>query len=796
MRTPTTSPRPGSTTPAGQAGVPADTRAAAGTAAPVRPTLRGDAASTALRWALLVASVGLLLQGLAYWSGWTGGGPALALFYVGHVVLTVPFALLMARDLERRYAVLASLAWGLALYLSWFLSNPLIASRFDETLHVATLSRLAEGGGFFEANPMLPVSPYYPGLELAAGSVHWLTGLPLMASQVVIVVLARCLLLLALFWLAERLTRSTRVATVSVFLYGASSQFWFFNAQFSYQTLALPLLLVAVLMTVRAVDAVPRWPVAPLAGAAAALGALTITHHLTSWIAVGVLWTWGLVHFYAHDRRAARLVWTVATGATLLAAAWAAVVGPMLWDYLGPVFQSALGEVNNVLGGEDEGRRELFSDEAGQAPTPLWERAVMFGSMLSWCLLLVPSGWAGLRGRTLGLTWGRFIPLTAAAVYPALLLARVSPTAADIAERASSFVLLAVAVVVAAWLAPRLDRVGRPVVATIGVVLVLGGTILGGGPDWSRVPGPYLASAEQRSIDANTLAVARWMGRYAPEGARFAGDTTMNRFLPDFLDLEATTDIAGSVNVTPMFANSDIDARTIAQIRSEEIDFIVADNRLAGEPARSGQLFEGSNDYGVATVSRGALAKFRDIPGATVVLSGPVSVYDVRAVRGAERTWADRAEPTLPGPVHVGGIVVLLGALGALGLALRRRRLPGVRGFALERKAELQWAVLLPAFVALGVVATLTGFSPWLGSACLVGLTALAVRALRRGPTAPPRRQPVLEQWVLPVATTCMLAAASLFAVAGAWQGLVGATPDMPRPGGSAADIAPAEVQR
>ena len=708
-------------------------------------------------------------------------GHPLWLFYVGQVVLTVPFALFMVRDVARRHAVQASLAWGLALYLSWFLSNPVLATRFDETLHVASLTNIVGGEGFFAPNPMLPVSSYYPGLELVAGALHWLTGAPLVAAQVATVVAARCALVLALFWLVERLTRSTRAGMLAVFLYGSSSQFWFFNAQFSYQTLALPLMLLALLLTVRAIDDVRRWPLPPLAGALAALALLTVTHHLTSWLAVGVLWVWGVVHFYARDERATRLVWSVAGAATVLAVAWTVVVGPMLWTYLGPLFEDSVRELDGIVNGQDTGR-ELFSDTSGTSSTPLWERGVMFGSMLGWCLLLVPSGLHGLFGRTLGRSWARLGPLLLAGTYPALLLARVSPTASDVGERASSFVFMAMALVVAAWLAPRIDRVWRPVVAAAGVVLVLGGLIVGGGPDWSRVPGPYLATAEQRSIDHDTLAVARWFGRYAPEGSRFASDTTMNRFLPDLAPVEATTAVGNSVNVTPLMTSDDVDASTVATIRSAEIDFVVSDTRLAGEPPRSGSILEGSNDYGIASVSREELTKFDDLPGAVLVLDGPVKVYDVRGVRGVERTWADRPSPTLPGPVHVGAMVVALEVALALLLGLRHRFGPGVDRLLLGRRAELGWALVLPGLAVVGAAATLLRFPPWIGTGLLAAGGLVALVRLRLSPKAPPRLRPTLVSSALPVALAALVLAALLFAVAGVWRGLLAPAPDLPAP--------------
>lgn len=772
-------------------GLPTRPRTAPG-AAPDAAPASGEAGTPTggtrvLLLVCLVAGLGLLLEAWGYRAGWRGEPQvrALTFFYVGHVVLVAPFAWLLTRRLDRRSALLGSTAFGLAMLLSWFLSNPLLATRFDETLHVATLLRMVEGAGFFDPNPMLPVSPHYPGLELAASSVHWLTGLPLIACQVVVVALARTGLVLALFLVVERLTRSTRAASVAVLLYGASQQFWFFNAQFSYQTLALPLGVVLVLMTLRAVDEAARWPRRPLLVALAAGAALAVTHHLTSWLVIAALWAWATLHLYgrgARDQRAARLVAAVAAATTLLAAAWSALVGPMLADYLGPVFGSAVTEMTGLVGGADTGR-ELFADKSGYT-TPLWERATMFGSMLLWCALLAPAAWSALRRRTLGGSPARYLPLLLAAAYPATLLARFSPTASDVGSRANSFIAAAMALVIAVWAVRHLDRVPSALVAAAGVVLVLGGTILGGGPDWSRVPGAYLPAAEQRSLDSRTVAVARWFERYAPPGSVVAADLTLSRTIPTYADVDATTSIGGRFNVTPLFTADTVDATVAGLIRRYEVDFVVADLRLAGELSRSGSLFEGSDDYGVSQVSAAQLTKFGDAEDVvTVVDQGPVRVYDVRGLRDAPRTWVDEPSAVLPGPVHVGTTVLLLELGLGLALALRRRRLP-LPGLVAGGRGEAGLALVLPGLVGIGAVAVLTGPDPWVGAGVLAALGAGGIVALRRQPSAPARRLPRGAPAALVSAVAALVLAAVVVAALGAWEGLFADAPTFPPPPG------------
>lgn len=682
----------------------------------------------------LAAALALLAHAVAYALGWADArGPALVVFYLGTVVLVASFAVLLTMPgASHRQRLAGSVAYGSALYVSWLLASPVMATRFDETLHVTTLLALLQDG-LFAPNAMLPVSPHYPGIELAAAGIVWLTGVPLMVAQVAVVLAARVVLVVALFALATRIGGSSRVGSTAVLLYSGSAHFYFFNAQFSYQTVAVAMLVVSMVLLLQASDSTGRRTWLLMASAQAALAALMVTHHLTSWMTLVALWVIAGLLALGGERRRARLTLVTAEVATLVAALWTTVVAPLLVGYLAPLADEAGGEIVRLLTLDDTGSRAILESGSG-TPTPLWQTGLMFVSILVWCLLLLPAVIGAVRGTTMTRSSARLLLVGVAAAYPVLYAVRFFPTAAEIADRASSFVTLATAVLVALWVVPRLDRF-RQAVAPTAVVIVLGGLMLGGGQDWQRVPGPYLPGAEQRSVDATTISFARWAGRYLPEGSRIASDVTINRVVPNFAPVVPVTQQASGTNLTPVFIADTVDDEVVAMLQETAVDFVVVDTRTIGVPALSGSYYEAGSAFSETADQPTAqmLLKFRGAPGFDQVLDGPILVFDVRSLRGEPATFADRPDPGLPGtwtPWQVGVASLLLGLV----LVHRRRSVARVAG-RVGGPDLWRLALVLPVAMVLGVVGVAVGLGPLTGLAVL-GLGALLL--LRRGSAAGP----------------------------------------------------------
>src|ERR1017187_8647208 len=190
----------------------------------------------------LVTGFGLRLDGFAVTVAprYPGVGQLLfwaAIFIPFATYMTVLLAAQPSRAL-REFTIAAVVDSPAVIYR---MASPLVLGGFDEHLHERTLLDLLRGSGLFAPNPLLPISPQYPGMELFTGAVVRLTGMPVMLGMSLVVLLCRLLFVLTIYHGALTVKPSRWGASLVVVLYATSPQFYFFNSQFAYQTMALTL---------------------------------------------------------------------------------------------------------------------------------------------------------------------------------------------------------------------------------------------------------------------------------------------------------------------------------------------------------------------------------------------------------------------------------------------------------------------------------------------------------------------------------------------------------------------------
>ena len=288
-----------------------------------------------------------------YWTGLWLLWLALAIAFVVYVAV-----LLFAKPSRMLQQVTIGLL-GVYPALIYRMSSPLIVGGFDEHLHELTLLDLLHGSGLFAPNSVLPVSPDYPGMELFTGAVVRLTGLPVIIGMSLVVLLCRLVLVQVLYSSALTVSSSYRVAALTVIFYNISPQFYFFNSQYAYQTMALPLGLGGLLLLRRALLSEGAKSRFLMIGAVLALVSTVITHHVTSWFVLAFLLAWTAVT--PRGRRRTLVLGSVAMTAAVIA--WTIPIFTKLVNYFIPVLQVALQQLKELEGGTSQ--RKIFNNSAG-----------------------------------------------------------------------------------------------------------------------------------------------------------------------------------------------------------------------------------------------------------------------------------------------------------------------------------------------------------------------------------------------------------------------------------------------
>jgi hypothetical protein len=441
------------------------------------------------------------------------------LYYPGLVLVIAPNALRLLRPEPRRSERIGLIMiLGGALYLVKILHDPLAFTFSDEFIQLRNILDAVASNHLFTRNPLLPTTTYYPGLQGVTASLADVSGLGAFPSGIIVLGAARLVLVLSIYVFFELVGRSSRLASFAALLYMANPNFIFFGGQVAYESLALPLAMM-VLMVAAArsglaafgnpEDRSLRRSLTVLA--IVAICAITVTHHVTSIALAGFLTVWTIVAWLTRKRREdGPGPADLAVVAIAAVAVWTLTVAIPVLGYLGPVIGRAVSNGISLLTLQSV-PRTLFTSGSG-AVAPLWERVTSFAAVafvLVGLVIGLVRVWAAHRRESLILTLA-----LASLLYPATLVLRLTPDGAETANRSSEFLFLAIAFIIALgvselWLRglPSIPRMG--VLAGAATVMVIGGFLIGW-PIWGRFPGPFVISADSRSVDAEGIAAAQW----------------------------------------------------------------------------------------------------------------------------------------------------------------------------------------------------------------------------------------------------------------------------------------------
>jgi hypothetical protein len=553
------------------------------------------------------------------------------LFWTGLVILFAPVAFRLCSAEPRRSERLSLVVLlGLALYLVKVVHDPFGFTYADELVHAGNVNQILSSHHLYGTNSILPVTAKYPGLESVAAALSATSGLGTFGAGLIVVAVARLMMMLALYLLFERLSGSARVAGIGAAVYAANANFLFFDAQFSYESLALPLLVVVMFAVAERASA--DGPVRRLWAAAilAVTGAVVVSHHLTSYALVIVLAALSLAAAAVGVPRS-RNPWPFALAALAATAAWLLVVASATVGYLTPVLTRAITSTIDTVSG-NAAPRQLFSSDATSYQAPLLERAVGIGSVV----LLAVAAAAGLR-----IVWRRhrsspfaLVFAVAGTAFFGLLLFRFASAAWETANRSSEFLFIGLSFVVAlaaVELLPRF-RVARLGVAaiTMSLTVVFAGGVIAGWQPLLRLSQPYVIAAGPNGIEAPGRQLARWTAANVGPGQRIVASDSDGRLLLAYADAVALVgrgdkDQPDAVNIlqTPLLASWEADS-----LRAHRIAYVAVDRRRRSFDAVRGYFFDRA---GVADdlLDRRVVAKFDRFGADRIYDSGAIKLYRI-----------------------------------------------------------------------------------------------------------------------------------------------------------------------
>jgi hypothetical protein len=582
----------------------------------------------------LCAGAGLLIVAWANALSRSGESSSTLLLWAGILIVALPiFWRLTSSEASTGERLALVCLLGVSLYLVKVVRDAPVYTFSDELVHTFNADQIANHHELFRYNAILPATPNYPGLEGATSALMTITGLSSYWSGAVVVGVARLALMIALFFLFARVSGSPRTAGLGAAIYGGNFNFLYWGAQFSYASLSLPLFAIVVMaLAERSSGERSRsrdWAVPIVLGTTA----IVVTHHLTSYalaIFIGVL-----AVVYWGQRRDWRWPnpWPFAIFAAVSAIGWLLLIASSTIGYLSPVLSDAFESIFNTASG-DAPPRALFQGKGDTVPdTPLLARAVAVLAVLVMAAAL-PFGlrilWRRFRSDPFAIVLG-----LAALGFFATLALRLAPGAWETGNRASEYLFIGLAFVVACvglerWrprAAPWLGRVAAT--AALGVLLV--GGAIAGWPWGLLLSPPVRAEAEGRTISSPPLALAEWAADNVPEDRRFGAGIANARFLMgpgEHVALAGKTPDIQDILLEPAFSDWELPL-----LREHDVRYVVTDWRELSGDATRGYFFTLKSEVAEEKrLPKEAISKFGEIPSAArVYSSGQIAVYDLKA---------------------------------------------------------------------------------------------------------------------------------------------------------------------
>jgi hypothetical protein len=509
------------------------------------------------------------------------------IFWLGMALVAIPTTYWGGwRCISSRAAVLLLISYGIFTFIPKFLmsiSGPIF---FDEYGHFRHANALLANGNIFNSNPYLPIVRYFPGLSLVTVGVHEVTRLSIWHSGQIVILLAHCSVLLTIFSISKSIGLSQRASFIAAMAYSFNPSYMYFDTQYAYESLALPLAFFVVLACIRARKSqTSRSSIFWMTTGAIAASLCIVTHHLSSLFMsllclVVVVCVRPTVPNY-RSRFTPRLASNLLTGLAIFGTtSWLAGVAPSTFSYVWPHITSGFTEFTAIFGrvknapGTVGGTARAHAPFSGNA-VPIYERLAgyltpfvvlsFFGvAMLVllnekrgnrrlpstvWKILRNPrKSWQSLDSNQ------RLVIMFVSLMGLYLISVPIALTngGGEGAHRSWAYSYMGVSVVVG-YVSERLLSKRIPThgnrkqlrlikilyasILSIGLGIVCVGNIAAGEDVLYRFPGPYIFGTATRSRTSELIRLAKWAQQHLPPNAGIVTDTFTGEIIEAYTDL-------------------------------------------------------------------------------------------------------------------------------------------------------------------------------------------------------------------------------------------------------------------
>ncbi len=609
--------------------------------AEVRPTLLGRAPEI-----MLGMAVGSLIVAIAYAGSRNSESWATYVFWLGQVIIyAVPSGFLFFRkSILWVEATAIAFLMPLTTYLVLLYYSPTRFLFLDEFSHVQTAQSILATHHLFHDNTALAPSPQFPGLEIVTTAIVNITHLSIIASGLIVAGTAHVLIGLALFFLVAHLTHNQKIAAVATVVYATSPHFQFFDSYFIYETMALPFFILVLLAVARMLDekgsVANGWGLAALGCAAVT----AVSHHVTGFAMVAVLFGFCVVQYFLPREARSRRLPILFVVVTAMVAIWDLLIATSTWPYFKPVVEALIGE-KPYKPPHPLGYTSIFTTKLAPGPTGAArpsDLVLEYVSILIFIVLAPIGAWSvwkrrrdGMHAVTLGLA------VSSLGIFAVVLIRVAAANGTVLAARSLTFVLIPLSFVSALMLCDRVQtdpsmnrwlrrasRAWTPATKTLVVLLCAVGGIAGGYPNYySRLPGPFLFSAFERSVDDHNLSAASWIASTLPPGGGLASDFFTGQML-GALGHEYDRKNVARLFLTTKFTTADYEL-----IRSSHVQYVVIDRRMTRYRPTIGYYFaaDPGRDFYSSPLPQIVIDKFDTIPGVSRIYDdGTIVIYDFK----------------------------------------------------------------------------------------------------------------------------------------------------------------------